>query len=210
MSAVKIPTKAFCVNLKDREGKWLKSAELWEPLVNIERVEAIDTRPNGSLGCYLSHLKVLEDYMMVNSTSDTPLLVIEDDAIPCDDFNERLKLFLPQLPLDWNIFMLGHWPMPKHSMRKISENIWRAEFGVLATHCYLVNPNFIPKMIEVFKASSQKNLDRIFNILQDRYKTYIAIPSFSYQEGGWSDTGNSSTNYSGTKTYFKNTLNQIL
>lgn len=197
-----LPVEAHCINLADRASKWERAQLLWGKILDLVHVTAVDTRPNGIEGCYRSHLKVLEQADRWQS----PLLIIEDDAIPCEDFVNRLALFLKQLPTDWDIFMLGHWPMPGHVLKPVTENIRQAKGRVLATHCYLVNPAFRWKMIEVFKNSSQKNLDWIWNILQDRYKVYAAIPSLSYQADGYSDTGNSATNYAGTRMYFKDKL----
>jgi GR25 family glycosyltransferase involved in LPS biosynthesis len=198
-----LPTKIYCINLFDRKEKMAAFEINHKNILPIVRIEAVDCRPhNGPLGCFKSHLKVLTDY----DHGKEHVLIMEDDAYPCDDFKERMECFYKELPNDWQIFMLGYWPMPGYKMNKVTDHIHKATDRVLATHCYLVNNNFIETLIGVYDKVLLKNLDRMFNILQDRYNVYTAMPSLSYQDGNYSDTSSTVTDYTGTKTFFKNKI----
>ena len=45
--------------------------------------------PNGAIGCFLSHIKVWKRFICDNSIDDK-IMVLEDDIILEDDFNEKL------------------------------------------------------------------------------------------------------------------------
>jgi GR25 family glycosyltransferase involved in LPS biosynthesis len=200
-----MPTRVYCINLKDRVGKMESYIFNWNNILPIIRVDAVDGRVinNGALGCFNSHLKVLNEYDHKNEH----VLITEDDAVPCDDFMDRLNNTLKDLPKDWNILMLGYWPMPGNSYSKISDNLFKAHNKVLATHCYLVNNSFLPMLKDVFDIIHNKHMDRLFNALEDTFNVYMAYPSLSYQGGSFSDTSNTGTDYEGTKVFYKQNLN---
>lgn len=90
----------------------------------------------GAWGCYRSHLKVIQDAIrdQVNS-----ILILEDDAIFCEDFGTLVRQFLLELPDDWSMIYLGgehiEWEMGLPV--KIRENVYRP-FNVNRTHCYAI------------------------------------------------------------------------
>lgn len=110
--------RVVVINLKRRPGRLKQFQEgiqecQW-PFVEPERFEAIDgeivpvpdgwTAGNGGWGCMLSHLRVLEKAIIDGVKS---ILVFEDDAIPSDDFSDRLPRFISELPTNWDAIWLG-------------------------------------------------------------------------------------------------------
>lgn len=60
--------------------------------------------PAGVWGCARTHLRIWEDTLSLGKQS---VLVFEDDAIFCKDFNKRLEHFLEEVPDDWHQLYFG-------------------------------------------------------------------------------------------------------
>lgn len=194
--------KIYCINLAERKEKMTTVLSQWNDF-KIQRINAVDTRPNGVLGCYQSHLLTYQTHLKTLKNNNQHLLVIEDDAVPCPDFKTRLNVILKQLPSDWNICLLGCWPMQSHQTIQVTENLHKAKSGILGGHCYLVNANFIKEIIKVYQNSSQHNGDYLIKVLQSAYNVYVAIPALSYQQNNFSDTSFTATDCTGTKQFYK-------
>ena len=59
---------------------------------------------DGAWGCFQSHQRLIEHALVAELPS---LLVLEDDAIFCDDFARRATDFMNALPSDWDYVYLG-------------------------------------------------------------------------------------------------------
>ncbi len=144
---VKLPKKAYCINLKDREDRWKLIQRNWSDKIEVVRVDAIDKRSTkeGMLGVYMSHLKIMMEYMETEDFDNGyPLLILEDDSVPCLDFKNRLQKFWPLLPKDWQIFLPGFWPNQFSSFEKVNEYIHKAKLEVIGNHCWCIHPDSKP------------------------------------------------------------------
>ena len=61
-------------------------------------------RSAGAWGCYASHLRVLERSLNDGLKS---VLIFEDDAVFCKDFQVRLEEFMEAVPSNWHMVYLG-------------------------------------------------------------------------------------------------------
>lgn len=108
--------RVVCINLPRRRDRWLRfERELpadW-PFAQPIRVNGIDGAcvpvpgpawPPGAWGCMRSHLRIWEDALVARLKT---LLVFEDDALFCEDFADRAKLFLEHVPDDWDQLYFG-------------------------------------------------------------------------------------------------------
>lgn len=77
---------AYVINLDRRKDRWSNINRLWSAYFDLVRVPAItafeNKKPNGALGCKLSHLMLAEKYLREHDT----VLVLEDDAEPTKQF----------------------------------------------------------------------------------------------------------------------------
>lgn len=100
-----------------------------------------DHLTRGMVGCYLSHLKVLE---MIKSSSKPYGLVLEDDAsFPEDVYTKHIKNALLTMPEDWDVILLGRWPL-----EETNENKYVKVNRFWGTHGYLVNRQGAEKIIK--------------------------------------------------------------
>jgi len=94
---------AFMANVP---GKWpFKKPELFVA-VDGEKIPMVDgwKAGRGAVGCRQSHRHILEKAILDGVKS---LFVFEDDAVPADDFEQRLPAFFNKLPADWDSLWLG-------------------------------------------------------------------------------------------------------
>jgi hypothetical protein len=100
------------------------------------------TSTGGAWGCYMSHLRVLEKMM---SNKNASVIIFEDDAFFCDNFNDEMETYLEHLPDDWEMAYLGgqHIVVPT----KVNDYVSRAK-DVRGTHAYMLQGNGIMKLYQ--------------------------------------------------------------
>jgi GR25 family glycosyltransferase involved in LPS biosynthesis len=206
---MKLPKIAYCINLKDRTNRWDSVKKNWTGIFPIERIEAVDCRleKDGMKGAYLSHLKTMVQYLLTEDYKNGfPLLIIEDDAVPCKDFNTRLNKIWSLLPNNWDVFLPGFWPNQFSEWEKVNAFIYKAKKQVVGNHCWIINCNVLPMLITFFEDRPHRNVDDVMREIQQCFNMYIAIPSFSHQVSSWSDTSDQPSYTDPTRIYFKEIL----
>lgn len=193
---------AIYINLDRRNDRRDLMEQNWHRIVNLTRFPAIEAAKGGH-GNYASHRSIISGLTDIT-------IIMEDDIIPCSDFESRLDLFIKELPQDWDIFMLGFFANERSRFHIVSEHLHQAEDAICASHCYIVNPQKKDKVLrEMDRERNDKNIDIFLLNLQKYAVVCIPIPSFCYQYQSWSDNSNCNDDivYNGTIKYFKDKLN---
>ena len=141
--------RVVCVSLERRPDRWEKFRERipqdW-PFKEVERFKAIDGKRapapewfkggNGAWGCYKSHLNILEDCLQNGIHS---CLLMEDDAVFCEDFSAQVEEFLNKLPDDWEMIYLGgqHLHALKRPPIQVNPHVY-IPFDVNRTHAFAI------------------------------------------------------------------------
>jgi GR25 family glycosyltransferase involved in LPS biosynthesis len=197
--------KGYYINLDHREDRKTLMEQNWNNLVELNRFNAVK-HDVGLHGVYESHYRVLK---MLYDRCEPLSIIMEDDVIPCKDFNERLNLFMSELPTDWDIFMLGFFSTERSSFEKVSENIYKAKDRICGGQCYIVNPKSYDKILSKFDNKHYAmNLDVLLLDVQKTDNVYLSIPTFTYQYDSYSDNSKSDSSIvsQATKIYFKDEL----
>jgi len=92
----------------------------------------------GERGCSSSHIRAWKHCLEVAGGAEKPLLVLEDDAQPVDNFTEILERALAALPQDAHILYLGY-SQAADWRRQVSAELVEAEY-VWTTVAYIVWP----------------------------------------------------------------------
>lgn len=198
--------RIVCINLDRSPDRWSVFQEGlnqvdWQ-FREIERFRAVDgskVRPpkwwragRGAWGCHQSHVRILEEAVADGIES---LLILEDDAVFPQGFAERVKLFLNEVPQDWDGLMLGgnHFLPPK----PISENVVRA-VNVRRTHAHAYRGGYItrayrhlcnyPEHAEHPRLHVDSRLGQLHE--QQRDKVYAPVPWLVGQREGYSTIAN--------------------
>lgn len=158
-------------------------------------------RMKGSYGCLKSHLSILNN-ILEQDLSNT--LIIEDDAIFCDHFIQRLTNVCEELPNDWEQLYLGGQHLGKYKI--VKKYLVRAE-NINRTHCYIINNkvvaqkiinNLINKNFWISNLTKNKyHIDYAYGIMHKNNSviTYAAKPFLVGQRSNkFSDTGSQISN----------------
>jgi GR25 family glycosyltransferase involved in LPS biosynthesis len=82
----------------------LKPVEVINHIVPAEKVEVMNKRTPGAIGCHYSQVAVMLKALSQNKHA----FVMEDDLIFCDDFKERMEIMEEFLEgKEWDIIWLG-------------------------------------------------------------------------------------------------------
>jgi hypothetical protein len=108
-------------------------------------------------------------------------LVLEDDAVLCDNFIEYCNMFMEQLPSDWDIAWVGSC-LNLHEPQIEGKYVYKTDKGSRCTHAFLINRSMVNKVISYV---SQINLpsDHFYNYLIQKFNlnNYWFEPSLSIQ-----------------------------
>lgn len=208
--------KIYYINLDispDRNEKCL--AQFKQYGIEAERIsgflgrEKYNTgRPlfDGRMGALSSHLFALNKAI---TDGYEKALILEDDVILCDDFNNEFQKYIDSMPSDWHMIYLGgnhNYPFV------ISEHIIKLRH-TLANHAYCVKLDFLKKEVQpaIREMWESKHNDLLFNggtevpneytidnILakfQNTHNCYGFTKQLMWQEAGFSITENTYTNF---------------
>jgi GR25 family glycosyltransferase involved in LPS biosynthesis len=108
----------------------------WNDLESY-KVKTLDHSP-GERGCSASHIRAWKYCLDAAGDTEKPLLVLEDDASPTENFTEVLERALAVLPGDAHILYLGY-SQAADWRREISADVVEAEY-VWTTVGYIIWP----------------------------------------------------------------------
>ena len=161
--------KMFCITLKDTPKRTeCAKLEFEKHGLDVTFFEGInghkfglkttiaykDDNPDGSdyfikqgrIGCLLSH------YMLWQTLWHLPyeeILILEDDAFLCENFQERFLDFKKQLPDDWQYVFVGHCCLPPNDYQiKVTDNIITTTRPPMCTHAYMIKKSSIPVLLD--------------------------------------------------------------
>lgn len=152
----------------------------------------------GAVGCYQSHMTLWEQAI----AKGTKILgVIEDDAIICDDFQQRLQYIAQNFDREWDILFLSAvyhcnpsgWhtkPLGRDFELTDLKYIHRV-YGSFGTQCYLVNGERLPKLRKLMADNIYRAyaVDHCLLQLQPSLQCFSFTPGCVFQSDGASDVG---------------------
>lgn len=103
-------------------------------------------RYHGPWGCFQSHLHIWKQAVEDGLQN---VLIMEDDCIFCGNFSQRAKVFLQNVPDDWDMIYLGgeHLHTDRIPPIRINEYVIRGR-NVNRTHAYVVNRSMMEYLID--------------------------------------------------------------
>jgi GR25 family glycosyltransferase involved in LPS biosynthesis len=184
--------KSYCINLRRRPDRWRFMSQQFKRLgLEVERFEAIEgkrlspdvvgaKRPGG-IACTMSHLAIIRE---AQRRGEPAIMLFEDDAVLCKDFNQRLALFLRTVPVGWDMLFLGISSITNEI--QITQNVHRLVNG-WTTHAYILRRKMFAAVIESMSPQPCREPDEYYNALMPDHKCYVFLPCLSYQRDDWSD-----------------------
>lgn len=176
--------RVVVINLDRRPDRMEQlGPQLDELGIEYERFSAIDAKELGIEGYTAgtrSHTAVWNKY------KDQTVLVLEDDALFCENFNEKFDEVMKTLPEDWDVFYLGAL-VDKHTgkLKKVNDR-WSRQIVSTGTQAYCVNPKRIEIFYEEIK-DKEWYIDVELRVLAEKYNAYITQPNLVTQFPSYSD-----------------------
>ncbi len=178
-------------------------------------IKTMMDRTPGAVGCHFSQVQIMERALTLTRHA----LVMEDDIIFCNDFNERIGLISEFLAhIEWDVFFLGgtfHVPAfwhrngtsgmdPNCSAQLGYDCEWLGghfvrTFGAFSTFAYFVNVKSIQKILDLFDKHLHTSIgiDWLFIKLQPQLQCFAFVPGCVKQMDNKSDIGDGMTIFSG-------------
>lgn len=160
---------------------------------NFERWPAVDGKAlrlksknkrltPGMIGCYQSHLNVLED--AIKNSYET-IMVFEDDIKPVDGFADLLEQAFPLLPKDWEFVFWGYGERgPFGSYKKMVNDYWVVPGCPWGTQAYMVRgKETIKKLYDLLQGITMQIDEKLANTVlpYNGFKYYGVFPSLINQ-----------------------------
>ncbi len=134
----------------------------------------------GAYGCLLSHLQVVREARRLGWPS---VLIFEDDVVFDDHLETKFRLYMDQLPADWDMLFFG--AIHKDEPIKVANNIARIT-QAYSTYAYVLRETMFDDFIELNRKTEQE-LDNNSFVLQQRLKCYCFMPHLAWVEPDYSD-----------------------
>lgn len=114
--------------------------EVLKEYPNINDTEML----NSTKSLSLKHAWIVQD---MHNNGYSSVLVLEDDAVFCDDFVNKFNAYVEQMPPDWDIGWVGscfHLKEPE----KPGVNVYRTNRGSRCTHAFCLSKHFATRMAD--------------------------------------------------------------
>lgn len=147
---------------------------------------------SGMFGLISTYIKIYEDWKTKESEN---ILIIEDDCVFDNKFNEKLKTYFESVPKNWDMLYFGanHNYHVGSKTEKINENCIKLNNSYSA-HCVILKSHVFVELIEKIKNFTIQN-DVMMAQLQRKYNAYSSIPNLTSQIPNHSDIENKTVDY---------------
>ena len=175
----------YVINLDRRTDRMERlDTQLKNLGIEYERFSAVDGKAlgiNPIVAGTMSHQKLLE------ANCDNKFLVLEDDALFVDNFNEKFAEAIEHLPPDTDIFYLGAL-LPKHTGKvlDIGNKYWFKQGYSTGSHAYSIHPGRVKYFAHKLK-DYEWYIDIGLRVASEKYQAVIAQPNLVTQFPSFSD-----------------------
>ena len=192
----------YVINLKERTDRKLhienqlnkidcKNYKLFEGVDGNSLINPTKLK-NGMFGLIKTYLNIYEEWSKKDAEN---ILLIEDDSLFVDNFNEKVEDYVNNVPSDWGMLYFGanhNYHMGKKTI-KINEKCIKLNNSYSA-HCVLLKKRDFEELIENIKNFSIEN-DVMMSNLQNKYNGYSSSEVLVTQIESYSNIENKIVNY---------------
>ena len=216
--------KIYCINLPERTDKWKECEdEFNKHNLIVEKYDALkgykkNTLLAGEVGLILTNIEILKDAITNNYNK---ILILEDDVIFNDDFNEKFESKISDLPDDWETLHLGgnhffdrglgkfksinndiNFIINGNTYRELDNDICTTAWSQ-TTHAVGVHSNIFNELL-TSALKLERQIDNVYCEFQqsDIHKTYAFLPSICLQRPTHSDIQGRFVDYNNYTHYY--------
>jgi len=164
----------------------------------------------GELGIIMTHLAIIKIAQMMNYEE---IIVLEDDVILCEDWEERIKVLYKKLPKDWDyVYLSGHSDYVK--FKRYEDPIIIPSPKMVGAFSYMVNKSAYKKISNYCTSFMTTFDDMIMHMIdQKKLKSYTYFPFMTFHNANGSYVWGTkpghishSNNMHSSYKYFKNKI----
>ena len=130
------------VELFDKDSWDAEDIQYDYPFIDIDKKLGVKMN-DGEKSLALKHAWIIMDACNNNFSS---ILVLEDDAVLCDDFTTKFNEYSSQLPDDWDVAWVGSC----FNLREPQEPdkfVYRIDRGSRCTHAFALSSSFLKRAV---------------------------------------------------------------
>lgn len=177
--------RVVVINLDRRTDRMEKlGAQLDELGIKHERFSAVDAQELGIKGYIagtMSHVEVWKKY------DGQKILILEDDALFCENFNHKFTEVMRTLPSNWDIFYLGVLlPNRTGKVDDIGNPHWYKQVMSTGAQAYCISPKRMKTFYDEVK-DKPWYIDVELRVLAEQYNAYVTQPNLVTQFPSYSD-----------------------
>jgi GR25 family glycosyltransferase involved in LPS biosynthesis len=184
--------KVYYLNLERRPDRNRECIEeLSKFNIEFERFEAIDSKKLNLptwMGCLLSNLEMIK---MAKEKGFKNILILEDDVVFDENFEELFEIYVKQIPDNWDMLYLSgnHNEHSGYKVNKISENVIKC-YLTYSTHSFAIKFTVYDMIIDYLSNNQTKPVDVLYTEIQRICNAYSFFPGITTQRAGFSDIEN--------------------
>jgi len=176
--------KVIVINLDRRTDRMEKLAPQLEKLdIQYKRFSAVDAKKldiDPIVAGLQSHIQVMKQI------AGQRVLILEDDALFVDDFNEKFEKVMQTLPEDWDIFYLGALVPKDVGLIRMVNRHWGIQVLTTGSQAYCINPSRLEYFINKLE-DYNSYIDIGLRDFAKGLKAYITQPNLVVQFPSYSD-----------------------
>jgi len=176
--------KVIVINLDRRTDRMEKLDPQLEKLdIQYKRFSAVDAKKldiDPIVAGLQSHIQVMKQI------AGQRVLILEDDALFVDDFNEKFEKVMQTLPEDWDIFYLGALVPKEVGLVRMVNRHWGIQVLTTGSQAYCINPSRLEYFINKLE-DYNSYIDIGLRDFAKDLKAYITQPNLVVQFPSYSD-----------------------
>jgi hypothetical protein len=193
MNPFKTFDRVYCLNLEDRLDRWNICLEYFNKYnidnyhrflgkrVKPEDVSSVSQKRLGQLGCMLSFCEMIDDAIKKDYDS---VVFLEDDFEFIEPlvFNEKIKLSLQELPIDWDIYYLGANVIGdffSNPLEEFSDNLFKLN-SAFTTHSFCLSRKGL-REIKISLRIDPYNFGQDFFVEMSKYEAIDVFLAKNFQ-----------------------------
>ena len=188
-------SKIYCINMDKSVDRWKSCVEQFENFgLDVERFSGIEVNhsKNGLLPGEIGVMKT--NYEIIKLSKELGLdnvLILEDDFLFVDDFNDKFDSYINQIPDNWDFLYFGG--NHEQNLIKIDENVSKMTYS-FALHTHAVKNTMYDKILNTLP-NEKKPVDVYYAEMMSYSNAYVFRPHISFQREGFSNIQNRYVNY---------------
>ena len=181
--------KILFINLEHRKDRLTQINKEFDkmnfPKNKIERIDAVNEKYNGHIGCCKSHIKTMKN-IIKNNYKYT--LVFEDDfvfKVDKNTFNKKVSQFLKDYKDDWDMIQLASGYVSTEDTD--NDDVKKVNHSSTSS-AYIINKHFAPILLDdletslsLMKKDMEEYIRKNNNVMKKKFNTQYALDQRWYK-----------------------------